>query len=377
MPCQGELMSAFTVSVTRVTIESHPDPTATQIEVARVGDYTCVVRKGQFTTGDLVAYIPEASLLPQALLDELSLTGRLAGPDGNRLKAIRLRGVVSQGICYTARPGWVEDQDVAEELGITKWEPPVPACLSGNVWFAGGRRTLGYDIENFKKYPCVIRDGEEVVMTEKIHGSFCGIGWMPPSLVDPEHGDVVVFSKGLGAKGLALKPNDEANASNVYLRVAARLDTPAFRQVMNEFTQHRTVACFVLGEVFGKGIQDLHYGASTDSAITLGFRIFDVFIGSPGVPGSMFLSDNDLTRFCAAARIERVPVLYRGPFTRERLIMATTGNECVSGQECNIREGCVVRTTVERRDQKLGRVQLKSVSDDYTFRKNKNATEFN
>lgn len=368
-------MSAFSVPVVRLEVEPHPDPTATQIEIARVGDYTCVVRKGQFVTGDLAAYIPEASLLPQPLLDELGLAGRLAGPDGNRLKPIRLRGIVSQGICYQARPGWVEGQDVAAELGLTKWEPPVPACLSGNVWFAGGRRTLGYDIENYKKYPHVIREGEDVVMTEKIHGSFCGIGWMPDSLRSEEHGDIVVFSKGLGSKGLALKPNDADNANNTYLRVARLIDTTQLRAVINSYTQHRSIACFVLGEVFGKGLQDLHYGASTDADDTLGFRVFDVFIGSPGDPGACYLGDADLTSFCQQASLARVPVLYRGPFSREQLKIATSGNETVSGQERNIREGCVVRTAVERRDRTLGRVQLKSVSDAYTFRKG--ATEFN
>lgn len=63
----------------------------------------------------------------------------------------------------------VEGQDVAEILGIVKWSPPIPVHMAGEVFNAFGK-TLKYDIENFKKYPEVLVKGEEVIMTEKIHG---------------------------------------------------------------------------------------------------------------------------------------------------------------------------------------------------------------
>lgn len=66
-----------------------------------------------------------------------------------------------------------------------------------------------------------------------------------------------------------------------------------------------------------------------------------------------------------------MPVLYRGPFTREVMAEYTDGLEAVSGNGMHIREGIVMKPVVERRDDLsgLGRVMLKSVSDKYTLRK--------
>ena len=55
-------MSTFAVHVVRVAIEPHDNADA--LEIARVGDYRSVVRKGQFQSGELVAYIPEQPVLP-------------------------------------------------------------------------------------------------------------------------------------------------------------------------------------------------------------------------------------------------------------------------------------------------------------------------
>ena len=161
-------MSTFTVIVERVLIYCHPQ--ADRLEIAQVGDYQSVVGKGTFQTNDLVAYIPEQALVPQNLLAEMGLEGRLAGKDKNRVKAVRLRGVVSQGLCYPAREEWQEGADVTEALGITKWEPPIPTHLAGEVFNAGQNRTLKYDIENYRRFPDVLQDGEPVVFTEKLHG---------------------------------------------------------------------------------------------------------------------------------------------------------------------------------------------------------------
>ena len=90
-------MSTFAVKVLKiVTIE--PITGADSIESAVVGDYRSVVRKGQFHAGDLAVYIPEASIVPLPLLQSMGLEGRLAGKDKNRVKATKIRGVISQGI---------------------------------------------------------------------------------------------------------------------------------------------------------------------------------------------------------------------------------------------------------------------------------------
>ncbi len=362
-------MSTFAVHVVRVVIEPHENADA--LEIARIGDYRAVVRKGEFKSGDLVAYIPEQALVGEALLDEMGLRGKLAGKDGNRVKAIKLRGVLSQGLVYPARAGWSEGQEVAAELGVHKWEPPPPpAHMSGVCYGAGPDRCMKYDIENFKAWPDVLVADEPVVFTEKIHGTWCQVGYLPPSMVDL-HGPLVVSSKGLSAKGLAFLPDAPDNASNLYLRVARSLeiDRRLAEVFVADLAADRPV--FVLGEVFGAGVQDLGYGARVDA--TLGFRVFDIYVGRAG--SGAYLSDDPLSAACERLGLGRVPVLYRGPFTREAMREHTDGKETITGKGLHIREGIVMRPQVERRDPLLGRVQLKSVSEKYLLRAN--ATEFN
>ncbi len=86
-------------------------------------------------------YIPEQSVLPDELIGELGLTGRLAGGAANRVKAVRLRGELSQGlVCRPKALAGVdltraaaEGTDFAERLGITKWVPPIPTTMDGEV----------------------------------------------------------------------------------------------------------------------------------------------------------------------------------------------------------------------------------------------------
>lgn len=189
-------MAEFSVSVVRVrAIE--PIENADAIESVVIGDYRSIAQKGMYHPGDLVVYIPEDAIVPTAVLQRIGLEGKLTGKNKDRVKAIKLRGVLSQGILYPVLPHvpekgisnamvYVDEfgqthhqvvqegQNVADVLGITKYEPVIPACMSGEVYNAGKRLTVPFDVENLKKYPDVFVDGEEVVMTEKIHGCLHG-----------------------------------------------------------------------------------------------------------------------------------------------------------------------------------------------------------
>lgn len=90
-------MSSFAVTE-RLMVHPHPDPAVERIELAQAGEYRAVVPKGKYTTGDWALYIPEQAIVPQELLQELGLAGKLAGAGKNRVKAMRLRGELSQGL---------------------------------------------------------------------------------------------------------------------------------------------------------------------------------------------------------------------------------------------------------------------------------------
>lgn len=374
-------MSTFAVKVTRIkSIE--PIENADAIELAVIGDYRSVVKKGEYALGQLAVYIPEASIIPQPLLKEMGLEGKLRGAEKNRVKAIKLRGCLSQGLIYPVyldgiSNDWyingVEEGDrlfvqegdcVKDFLGITKWEPPVPVHMAGEVYNAGQHLTVAYDIENFKAYPDVLKDGEMVVMTEKLHGTFCGVGILPKQDWDEKHyrGKFVVFSKGLGAQGLCFKDN-EKNKTNVYIRTLEKLGIFDKLEKINP-----EVPFFVFGEVFGKNVQDLEYGLTEPS-----FNAFDICVGYRGQ--QRYYYPEEFFDMCLMLGIATVPFIYTGEFSKEKMYELTSGYETLSGKKANIREGLVIRPMEERYVPDLGRVILKSISETYLLRKH--GTEYN
>jgi len=119
-----------------------PIPGADAIECARVGGWDVVVKRGEFAVGDLAVYCEIDSWIPNDLAPFLSKGSEpreYNGVRGERLRTVRLRGQVSQGLLLSRyivldRVGEIhEGQDITELLGIQKWEAPVPASLAGEV----------------------------------------------------------------------------------------------------------------------------------------------------------------------------------------------------------------------------------------------------
>lgn len=177
-------MSEFKVEVVEIN-EILPIEGADRIERIKIKGYEVVSQKGKYLQGDLAVYIPEAGIVPMWILEAYDF--KLAGAEKNRVKAIKLRGVVSQGILiplmqyetYPVQWRLVDGEgvahavevgdDVADIVGVTKYEPEIPTHMAGNVWNAFGY-THRYDVENIKNYPDVLQEGELVTITRKIHG---------------------------------------------------------------------------------------------------------------------------------------------------------------------------------------------------------------
>ena len=407
-------MSTFQCKVSQIKV--HPHPNADRLELAQVGDYRCVIGKGLYQTGDLVVYIPEAALVPEWALrhygywNEEAGKGLLAGSNGDRVKAVRLRGEVSQGIVFPLRSvpekaisNAIEylgedgkfhhyvasfGEDLQELLGITKYEPPIPTCMAGEVYNAGTSITVAYDIENIKAYPDVFEEGEEIIFTEKIHGTFFQIGLLPATeqYYHPEHlqyetehgrGYFFIASKGLGANGLCFKFN-ERNENNLYIRAAQKYNLFAkmlkLRHEMLESKRSVWEDPIILhGEVYG-AVQDLTYGAKQGEIF---FRAFDICIGER--IKRVYFSDYFFTKALTYLEVDRCPVIYRGPFSKEKIAELTHNTRSVVAPN-QISEGGVIRPVEERKNDSIpsmsGRVILKSINEAYLLRKG-NATEFN
>ena len=119
---------------------------ADAIEAATIGGWKVVVKKGEFKVGDRAVYCEIDSWIPTELAAFLSKgkePREYEGIKGERLRTVKLRGQLSQGLLLPHDTVWDknmfdfnrfdEGDDVSEVLGITKYEAPIPAELAGEV----------------------------------------------------------------------------------------------------------------------------------------------------------------------------------------------------------------------------------------------------
>jgi RNA ligase (TIGR02306 family) len=357
-------MSTFSVEAFEIA-EILPHGNADALELARIGGYHSVVRKGEFRKGGLVLFIPPDAILPDELMKEVGCwdhergRGRLKGKEGNRLGAVRLRGVLSEGICYRAPFPVYPGIDYAEQLGVKKWVPVLPERSSGEVYHIAGI-TSYTDLENrekpLRKGGCAydLVDGLEVVLSEKVHGSCCVF------YLDEQNG-FHVSSKGRAASSVAVKEPEEGAKGNWYWTVAYKYDLKNKLMKIKEQTGADRVTLY--GEVYGNGVQDLQYGLKNGDKE---FRAFDLKLRHE------YVDYDEYVRLLDEAMIPMVPYLYRGSCTPETVDAHRDGTTTVGGD--NIREGVVIRPVVEKYDDEIGRVVVKSISPQYKLRKN--ATEY-
>jgi hypothetical protein len=121
----------------------NPIEGADAIEVATVGGWKVVVKRGEFQVGDLALYLEVDSFLPES--DErfafLMKSGvrEFEGVRGHKLRTIKLRGQLSQGLLLPVSlfevELWGKDLagDLADAIGIKKWEPAISPQLAGQI----------------------------------------------------------------------------------------------------------------------------------------------------------------------------------------------------------------------------------------------------
>ena len=383
-------MSTFSCPVVRVA-EVIDHPNADRLNIVRLEGlgYTCISGKledgtPRYKAGDYVVYIPSAAVLPEWLLKEMDFwnaetnKGTLSGSNGDRVKPLKLRGIFSEGVLFPtedmckhahaangdALVYW-EGMDASGVMGITKYIPPIPVHMAGEVANMFDH-TVRYDFERLESVPDMFASDMTVTATEKLHGTFCAIVYEPGlnhAEMFGEHGDIIVHSKGLGGQGLAFK-NNAANDGNLYVKTMRKLLGDGledrFRTLATSYAGKRYA---ILGEIYGKGVQDLAYGTREPE-----FRMFDVMVDD------LFLPQDELGFDHSLHGIPFAPVLYNGPFNLEALTAVRDGKTTVGGD--NIREGIVVRAVGVHRHPMHGRRIAKMISPDYLLRKSKEATEY-
>lgn len=377
------MSSEFKVEVIIVGgISKHPK--ADLLSLTTVNGQTVIIKTGEIETGDLAVYIPEDAVVPLGKVFEFL---RKKETDITaRVKAIRLRGIYSEGLLIKAdRLGVTETPgtDVGPKLGIVKYEQPVDttsriAMTAAKVSIDPGCAPR-YDVENFLKYSYQnFQENLQVVVTEKIHGSnfravFKGgelhvgshnVFRAPPFKPSKVKGFFSAIKSAflIGSKKYTFKENwargFEAMATerkiDPWWLITKRLG------LGEKLKLHPGMVLY--GEIYGQ-IQDLKYSVSEEDVVH--FAAFDVFDSNK----NKWLSYEEFLTFCKANEIPTVPELFSGPYNRESISKLRSGKSTIDG--VTLREGFVIRPLVYPEGERLS---LKYVSEDYKLRNG--GTEF-
>lgn len=303
---------------------------ADAIEVATVGGWKVVVKKGEYSAGDLAVYFEIDSWIPTAMAPFLTKAGHFPkvheGVEGERLRTVKLRGQLSQGLLMPQdivsnkiAPGEIfvceESSDVTELLGIVKWERPVSAQLAGQVrgnFPALVPKTDQERIQNLTKdFETYQEDSWSV--TEKLDGSSCTF------YLDNE-GDFHVCSRNLDLK------EDENNS---YWKVARKFDVEGIMR------RNSMKGMSIQGEMIGEGIQGNQYKVALD------FYVYDMYNTNTG----RYILPVQLKASCERLGLKHVPIIEEGSSLREKsmqsLLVEAEGKSILNGSE---REGIVFKS---------------------------------
>jgi len=315
----------------------YPHPNADRLEIAEVSGYTVVTGKGNVVAGDTAIYFPPDNLIPVDVAEKLGVAQYLKhalypgdlGKTKCRIGAARLRGVKSFGFLVPTESDIV-GLDLNEAYKVQRYDPPIKIA-SGDQMQEASKFHRYTNIQNVQKYSGYIPEGTPVIYTEKIHGTNSRIGVIDGDIVAGSHNCQVKFSEG----SLYWSPYEVCKE-------------------LLEDMQNDEVDIIIFGEIFGAGVQDLHYGFATPT-----FRCFDISVDGEYLPPRLAYE------LCRQYEIPVVPILDIGRFSRARLEELTDGDTTYCPG--HIREGVVVKA-IEQDPEQFHRQILKSVSVDYLGR---------
>jgi RNA ligase (TIGR02306 family) len=327
-------------SVVRVTSVT-PIPNAERIELARVGGWQCVVKKGEVTPGELAVYFEIDSVPPERetfawLWQPKNAASPVSRPTSFRIRTMTMRGTLSQGLLMplavlgltTASEG----EDVTERLGVTKYEPPAPSGMG--EWrgpFPGFVPKT--DELRVQSAPAVLDElrGKPFVATVKMDGTSTTL-----AIVD-------------GALHVCGRNHSILEGENLYWYVAKK------RRIAEVLERAPHLA--IQGEVVGPGIQKNPVGLKEKDLFV--FNVYDVHEGR-------HFGDDELRAFCAEHRLEPVPIAFEGDRFDESVESLLAKAEGLYRGTANQREGVVVRARGELRSEVLGgRLSFKAISNKY------------
>lgn len=327
----------------------NPIPGADAIECATVGGWRVVVKKDEFKVGDLAIYCEIDSWIPHEIAPFLSKGSEpreYNGVKGERLRTVKLRGQVSQGLLlplndllkmkYDGNSVVVEGDDVSEMLGIQKWEAPVPASLSGVAKGLFPSFVPKTDQERCQNLVSEIAEWtkQDLVweVTEKLDGSsmtvYCRDG-----------------AVGVCSRNLELKEDD----TNSFWVVAKRYGLLDRLRIYG-----RNIA--LQGELVGEGIQGNPYRLRGQE-----FYLFDIY----DIDAAEYLNPLARERVAAELSVVSVPLILRDSTldTVDNLLLRAEGKSLLNIQ--TEREGIVYKCVQQPR------LHFKAISNKFLLKNDK------
>jgi RNA ligase (TIGR02306 family) len=352
-------MSDFSVDIVEID-EVSPHPNADRLDLVVVGGWQVCARKDQYKAGDKVIYIEPDSMLPSewAGYEKFGISQycQLREVDGEtmyRVRQVRLRGENSFGsiqpLSMLPDGEYNVGDDVSEIIGAKKFEPPL-MIKSGKM---EGVEHVPTEFQHFttiqnarkQKYLQMFENGEDIICTEKIHGTQVRLG-----LVE---GEWFAASK----KIVRAAPQNESDWKHNFYWYPYTV--PGVKEMMESLSLNGKHSVMVFGETFGK-VQSMKYGLEDK----IRFRVFGI------MRDGKFLNHANYVGWCTMYDLDVTPVVYEGPFDIKIIAEIAEGETLIDGAESgHIREGVVIQPLHERTNPKFGRVILKYVSDSYLMGK--------
>jgi len=349
---------------------------ADTLSVAKVHGYECVLKTEDWAGRTRAVFVP-----PDTLADvsrpEFAFLARDARADGKaRIKAKKIRGVLSFGLLVPASEDAAVGDDCWERLGLEHYEPTPPGVsrkaglyLGGEVAKAPSVYFVRYDIEAGRRYASqMFEPGEPVFVTEKIHGASMRLvfhdgvmhvgsrGEWKKEFPDYDHVTVESVAEKVGrerAEEIVAKLKGGTKKRNAFWQ--------AFRNapVLESFCVANP-GLILHGECYGS-VQDLRYGHAPGQ---VSFAGFDMMLDGKWM--------DSLTQLRLAKEwgLPWVPLLELEavPYDFDRICAMAEGKTTLAGAS-HVREGCVVKPVRDREHPRLGRACLKWVGCGYLERK--------
>lgn len=304
---------------------------ADAIECAQIDGWKVVVKKGEFQIGQLATYIEVDAFVPHEVAPFLSKgkePREFNGIKGERLRTIKLRGQISQGLLLPIEGTktssgafldheckWNEGEDVTDILGIQKYEAPIPAQLTGQVR------------SNFPSFiPKTDQERIQNLGGELAGWGMLGFAWEVTEKLDGSSMTAYLYQGEFGVCSRNLDLKEDEN--NSFWKAARVHDMEARLREIG-----RNLA--LQGELIGEGIQKNRYGLKGQQ-----FFLFDIY----DIDAGRYLNAIERQELIQALHVNHCPVIDRitlSGITQENLLAMAEGKSVLN--EKTEREGLVFK----------------------------------